>query len=209
MNVERDKYLKLEARVYKIFGITTIILLAPNLISLWGFVFYNENEMPTYLLWVNIYQGGLLVAAVSIYQSTALQFIIMLYKQHYSAFKTHYKRLMGLFLTLMITLLIMFWYQSSGYWNMFCNAQFNEMDDGDVPTSSYFESGGLCEMYRKTFWKFDSLEFQYLGSNLMFMVPMFAYFWLNKPHDCYTCLGKDPDRIYSGFQLTFEERAKR
>eukprot|EP00353_Schmidingerella_taraikaensis_P011285 CAMPEP_0185590058 /NCGR_PEP_ID=MMETSP0434-20130131/59349_1 /TAXON_ID=626734 ORGANISM="Favella taraikaensis, Strain Fe Narragansett Bay" /NCGR_SAMPLE_ID=MMETSP0434 /ASSEMBLY_ACC=CAM_ASM_000379 /LENGTH=77 /DNA_ID=CAMNT_0028213933 /DNA_START=231 /DNA_END=464 /DNA_ORIENTATION=- len=42
---------------------------------------------------------------------------------------------------------------------------------------------------------------------MIFLFPILVFFALNEPHDCYECLGKDPDRIYSSFQMTFEERA--
>ena len=43
----------------------------------------------------------------------------------------------------------------------------------------------------------------------MFLFPVFTFLILNNPHDCYECLSKNPDRIYSRFQLTYEERARR
>ena len=42
-----------------------------------------------------------------------------------------------------------------------------------------------------------------------FLLPVIAFFIFNTPHDCYTCLGKDPDRNYSIYQLSLEERARR
>ena len=32
---------------------------------------------------------------------------------------------------------------------------------------------------------------------VIYSLPILAYLILNEPHDCYVCLGKDPDRIYS------------
>lgn len=46
-----------------------------------------------------------------------------------------------------------------------------------------------------------------LGVDLSMLLPVVAFLLLNKPHDCYACLGKDPDRIYSSYQLTRGERA--
>ena len=37
------------------------------------------------------------------------------------------------------------------------------------------------------------------------LLPFLFYFVLNKPHDCFICLGKDPDRRFSKFQLTRAE----
>ena len=57
----------------------------------------------------------------------------------------------------------------------------------------------------------DYQQFSWIIFNLNFwlLIPIWTFFWLHDPHDCYTCLGKDPDRIYSRFQLNVEERARR
>ena len=34
------------------------------------------------------------------------------------------------------------------------------------------------------------------------LFPIWAFLTLDTPHDCYRCIGKDPDRIYSIYQLT-------
>ena len=31
------------------------------------------------------------------------------------------------------------------------------------------------------------------------LIPFVIYFLLQKPHDCFVCLGKDPDRRFSMF----------
>ena len=41
------------------------------------------------------------------------------------------------------------------------------------------------------------------------LLPFIFYFTLNRPHDCFRCLGKDPDRRFSKFQLTREEHQDR
>ena len=57
----------------------------------------------------------------------------------------------------------------------------------------------------------DYFQFSWIIFNLNFwlLIPIWTFFWLHDPHDCYNCLGKDPDRIYSRFQLNVEERARR
>ena len=49
----------------------------------------------------------------------------------------------------------------------------------------------------------------YLVFILAELVPFISYLWLNEPHDCFRCLGKDPDRRYSIFQLTRRESLMR
>jgi len=49
----------------------------------------------------------------------------------------------------------------------------------------------------------------YCGYNILELIPFLVFYFLDHPHDCFRCLGKDPDRIYSGLQLTKCERAER
>ena len=44
---------------------------------------------------------------------------------------------------------------------------------------------------------------------MLLILPLGVFLALNDPHDCFVCLGRDPDRIYSTFQLTLEERTRR
>ena len=62
-----------------------------------------------------------MLAGTAIYQSTTLQFIYVLYKRHRLAFNTHYKRLMGMFLVIEITLAQFIWYQGNGFANAICS----------------------------------------------------------------------------------------
>jgi len=39
----------------------------------------------------------------------------------------------------------------------------------------------------------------YLGFICVELLPFVFYFWLNEPHDCFKCLGKDPERRFSIF----------
>ena len=35
--------------------------------------------------------------------------------------------------------------------------------------------------------------------DILIMLPVIFFLLLDDPHDCFTCLGKDPDRVYSSF----------
>ena len=42
----------------------------------------------------------------------------------------------------------------------------------------------------------------FLFIDLVVLLPVVTFLLFDNPHDCFTCLGKDPDRIYSSFQLS-------
>ena len=45
--------------------------------------------------------------------------------------------------------------------------------------------------------------------DLVILLPVLVFIALDQPHDCFMCLGKDPDHEFSIYQLTYEERAIR
>ena len=49
----------------------------------------------------------------------------------------------------------------------------------------------------------------YFWFKILELLPFILYFILNRPKDYFVCLGKDPERRYSKFQLTREETAVR
>ena len=55
--------------------------------------------------------------------------------------------------------------------------------------------GSFCTHQAKTFFARGRGTSNFII--LMRTVPMISFLLLNKPHDCYRCLGKDPDRIFS------------
>ena len=42
----------------------------------------------------------------------------------------------------------------------------------------------------------------FLETCFVYLLPIVAFLILNDPHDCFRCLGKDPDRIFSISQFT-------
>ena len=46
-------------------------------------------------------------------------------------------------------------------------------------------------------------------SNVSCLIPVLTFLVLDRPHDCFRCVAKDPDHIYSIFQLTREQRLLR
>jgi len=45
----------------------------------------------------------------------------------------------------------------------------------------------------------ERAKLTYLGFIVAELLPFVFYFAFNKPHDCFKCLGKDPDRRFSIF----------
>ena len=69
----------------------------------------------------------------------------------------------------------------------------------------------MCQPVFKIFniHTFQQFAYVYIKINCLLILPVVAFMILDDPHDCFMCLGKDPDRPYSIFQLSREERANR
>ena len=140
-------------------------------------------------------------------QSTLIQFLWVIRKSHRLAYEKHKKSVISIFVSIEVCQLWMMWYQGNGMVNSLCNLlaqSFEKFDD-----SEEVMYGGICVGRDPKTWDIEGYKLQIVVSNLIYMTPVLVYFIMNEPHDCYVCLGKDPDRIYSSFQLTLEERAKR
>lgn len=160
-------------------------------------------DLITYSQLLMITYTGIFLLAISMYQSTALQFMRELYNHHRLAYNSHIKSLAGLFLATELTLLFLLSLEAVKYIDIYC---YSINQEYDIPLTD-----SICS-YLVHSDKSDTLaaqEFLSLLFGVMNTLPMLSFFWLDSPHDCYTCLGKDPDRIYSQFQLSLEERAKR
>lgn len=56
---------------------------------------------------------------------------------------------------------------------------------------------------------YSNLPDYFFSFDVILLSPIALFLFLNEPHDCFVCHGKDPDRIYSSYQLTWEERTAR
>lgn len=56
---------------------------------------------------------------------------------------------------------------------------------------------------------FGSFPRLFMAFDMVLLSPLALFLFLHEPHDCFVCHGKDPDRIYSSYQLTWEERTAR
>ena len=50
-----------------------------------------------------------------------------------------------------------------------------------------------------------NFDTQWIVKFFFYLFPIWAFFLFNDPHDCFRCLGKDPDRIFSIKQYNRDE----
>mmetsp|Transcript_6079 Transcript_6079/g.8183 ORF Transcript_6079/g.8183 Transcript_6079/m.8183 type:complete len:116 (+) Transcript_6079:42-389(+) len=115
--------------------------------------------------------------------------MLEMFKHHRMAFHSHKWSLSVLFVATEISLVILVLVLA--YWTVYlqCLGTRDYLKEQEV---------GICSIYDLN----DFSNFFFYGEILpdyALSIPVGAFFILNKPHDCYMCLGKDPERIYSRF----------
>ena len=51
----------------------------------------------------------------------------------------------------------------------------------------------------------STIQLFLINTVFVYLLPVWAFLAFTEPHDCYKCLGKDPDRNFSIFQLSRAE----
>ena len=82
--------------------------------------------------------------------------------------------------------------------------EYYAMNDGQHGLCSYYFSSVV-----NTYGSQDRFGAYFAYLDLVILIPVLTFLAFDKPHDCFTCLAKDPDRNYSIFQLSLEERVRR
>ena len=143
------------------------------------------------------------------YSTVTLNFVWNFYKYHRMEFHKHIKRIGILYTATILSSLYGIFYISSMFYLLLCvNNGFTQSGNG-----AFLEwvevfldkdmSNGMCEPIVQTYTRVIEseriLQTLYMSLNLSILIPVFTFLLLDKPHDCFVCLGKDPDRIYSIF----------
>ena len=156
-----------------------------------------------FLQMCDLYLFGLTVFTIAIYNSSTLGLIYQMYCDHYMAFRGHIKSQMVLFISTEITLVALAGIQG---WLSMINTC---LSDKEEIVGSIFRPTGICSSILPSNFEKRYFALSYLAVEFSLLLQIMAFFLFNKPHDCYRCLGKDPERIYSRFQLSKEQVARR
>ena len=120
-----------------------------------------------------------------------------------------------LYVATVASLIYLYMGQLAFFYGLTCNYEsifndnlkaFYDPDDSSIR--------GICFEYVTDYRKFfvtpnGRIAASVLFSDFQLLVPVFVFLFLDKPHDCFVCCGKDPDRVYSSLQLTRKQRSER
>ena len=86
---------------------------------------------------------------------------------------------------------------------------FSNQEESDA----FYDGNGFCTYFIHQFAKYfgseDNIGKIFWLVDFAIIIPVATFFALDQPHDCFVCLGKDPDRNYSIHQLKRVEKARR
>ena len=163
--------------IQSVFASVIFILMNRN-------IWHNENlrNWSAFFFYTNYVL--MLVLCFVFYAFYTLQLVITMFHKHDLAFKRHAPRLIPLILITMAAISIVSSYTFIDFGFYFC---FNVLKDDF--------SKGFCRRQADRYFERNV----YFSNSLIFfrVLPIIAFLLLNWPHDCYRCLGKDPDRIFS------------
>ena len=91
--------------------------------------------------------------------------------------------------------------QVMGFWQLIC-VKAKQLGNLAMYEKGDSSDNFCAEIDKSTInWARSSLEFSQLQLmyDLTVLLPVVTFLLFDDPHDCFACLGKDPDRIYSSF----------
>ena len=124
-----------------------------------------------------------------------------MYKYHRLEYNEHIRRMTLLFVLTELSLLVAIVQQIGFFYLSIC------VNTADTPPDDYYamnnEETGICAYYIRTILFIVTTDKGFSGSvcsfDLTILTTVLTFFALDKPHDCFSCLAKDPERNYSIF----------
>ena len=168
------------------------VVMVPSLFCIFG-RFYTTSKEYTELFakFSALYFLSLAVLTLATYQKAALGLIGQIYRYHHMAFQSHFKSLVVLFVATELGLLSLSFFSGVNCLVTFC------VFDGEAMNGGFKEDEGICPWLFPNKFDMPLLSRVEMGNTMSVLLPVFTFLLLSDPHDCYVCLGKDPDRKYS------------
>ena len=149
----------------------------------------------------------------SIYSSTLLAMLHAIWRFHRYEFYRHWRRILLVYATTMFSTIAVLVYAVYNLYFLLCSADFISKTFTFAFYNPFTPYVGICypvlwfsEKMAASLGDFAAFN---LTMDMSCLIPVIVFVVLDKPHDCFVCLGKDPERVYSIFQLKREESYER
>ena len=163
-------------------------------------------------MWV-CWNLGLFVTCL--YSNVMIWLVLSMYRRRRFEFQVHIRRMLTLYIATMIGVSILVVYTIYSQILAVCVLASNNQLDVSEAFYDADDPRGICKIVIETFETNTSFSLLRNYSawvtliDMFMLMPMIGYLFCNEPHDCFVCIGRDPDRAYSMFQLTVAERVER
>ena len=125
-----------------------------------------------------------------------------MYRFHIMEFKAHIKNMLVLFISTEITLVFSLMAILIGYYTSLCYKDALDDNSSHAMFDRNADQIGLCQLANYFMNRVKSVKafsWQLTEFNFAILLTVGVFLLFDSPHDCFVCLGKDPDRIYSRF----------
>ena len=169
-----------------------------------AYVFPSNDPLAAPEVLSSILQVWLYMCFGNTYFWTQFHLNALMWSHHRYEFRRHAKTNIAL----MIVTPISIWSCSTFSWLWFLNTICQKVDNNLLESlkqsgvKDAYQDTGICEdiiaFYKDRQYGFYSDPWQATYS-FFSILPFLVFLMLDKPHDCYKCVGKDPKRKYSKF----------
>ena len=119
-----------------------------------------------------------------------------MHQHHKLQYSEHIHQMTKSFIFTEISLVVTIIQLILGFWHHSCRPSTNPPDEYYAMNDN---NEGICSIFYIPFKNISATGIEagiYISNNIV-LLPVFTFLVLNKPHDCFSCLAKDPDRTYS------------
>lgn len=149
----------------------------------------------------HIYTLCLTVFVMSYYQYNVLSLLMNMYKFHRIEFKKHFCKMIRLFIFTEFALLWMCAVELCLLYEFLCTKAY--LKDNLAMFDVFSTEEDVCFRIIDFFGRFNKnsniASMPFALYYIQLLLPVVVFLMFDDPHDCFTCLGKDPERKYSRF----------
>ena len=159
------------------------------------------NKKPAFASFYTGIQLGFFIICLQVYFWSNLKSMYRMYVEHRLEFRKHICNLTCLHLMTLVALVNMIYASVlwQGIW--MCKIEQDKFQGVDLDEDS------ICVKYLNVKYREADVYsmLSWVQNIILELFPIWSFLLFYKPHDCFRCLGKDPDRIFSSFQLNKAE----
>ena len=186
----KEEYNKKEIKIEKCARCAIILIIVAQLVftiaifilmQLSQYVYMNTKLYNWTALIYHVNQFVILIVLFFLYTFYTLKMLFVMHRKHDLAFRIHSPRQIPLILITMASLLFVMYHMFPVVVLFFCQDVLHGFP------------GSFCKREAIIVFKREFINTT-IGVRIL---PIIGFLLLNWPHDCYRCLGKDPDRTFS------------